>query len=280
MSATISDLMAAYLADRIGRISSYADTVNAWYAIRPAIGHLRPDQITRSWCRDYISTSGASAATVRKRFAIVRAACNFQSRAHGATFEFPPAPSPRERSLSDAEAISLLQNASAPHIRAFIVLALTTGGRSSALLELKWSQVDLAGERINLGRGRSNKKRAIVPIVHPAGQVLSELRPAALTEYVIEFAGKPVSSIKHGFANACRRAGLLGVTPHVLRHTAAVRMARERVPMPEIARFLGHTNPAITAKHYAHYSPDYLVKAGASLSFELPPQVQMNRGEK
>jgi integrase len=86
------------------------------------------------------------------------------------------------------------------------------------------------------------------------------------SDYVIEWAGKPLASIKRAFREACVRAKLSkDVTPHVLRHTAAVWMAEAGVPMDEIAQFLGHTDPRITYRVYARFSPNHLRKAASAL---------------
>lgn len=58
-------------------------------------------------------------------------------------------------------------------------------------------------------------------------------RGAALSDHLIEWAGGPVASIRRGFASAVDAAGLKGVTPHFLRHTAAVHMAEAGVSMDE-----------------------------------------------
>ena len=112
------------------------------------------------------------------------------------------------------------------------------------------------------------KGRATVPMTTMARQALAEARRAALTEYVIEYAEKPVASIKRGFTEACRRGGLKNVTPHTLRHTAAVWMAEAGRPMPEIAAYLGHGDSHITERVYAKYSPDYLRRAAGALDIE------------
>jgi integrase len=46
------------------------------------------------------------------------------------------------------------------------------------------------------------------------------------------------------------------VTFHGLRHTAAARAFARGVPLLTISRQLGHANPAITAKIYAHLHSD------------------------
>ncbi|WP_253284257.1 MULTISPECIES: tyrosine-type recombinase/integrase [unclassified Ruegeria] len=58
------------------------------------------------------------------------------------------------------------------------------------------------------------------------------------------------------------------VSPHVLRHTAAVHMAEAGIAMEEIAQFLGHSDSRITASVYARYSPEHLRKAASALEFD------------
>ena len=58
---------------------------------------------------------------------------------------------------------------------------------------------------------------------------------------------------------ACERAGITPVISfHVLRHTHGSLLAMKGVPMPVIARQLGHADTRMTEKHYAHLSPNYV----------------------
>jgi len=94
-----------------------------------------------------------------------------------------------------------------------------------------------------------------------------EAREAALTDYVVEWAGGPVKSIRKGIVETARRAGVAGVSPHVFRHTAAVHMAAAGVPMSKISQYLGHSNVAVTERVYARYAPDHLRDAAEVLDF-------------
>lgn len=105
---------------------------------------------------------------------------------------------------------------------------------------------------------------------------LSEARRGALTEFAIEYGGERVGSIKKGFAGAVARAGLADVTPHVLRHTAAVWLAEAGKSMAEISQYLGHSNSRMTEKVYARFSPTHLRGSADVLDF-MAPQVQRNR---
>ena len=72
--------------------------------------------------------------------------------------------------------------------------------------------------------------------------------------------------IKKGIAAASVRSGVK-VHPHMFRHSAAVWMAEDRVPMSEIAAFLGHRDINVTTRVYARFHPEYLRKAAQSLSW-------------
>jgi len=114
-----------------------------------------------------------------------------------------------------------------------------------------------------------SKGRAIVPINNTLLAALHEAKQGALTGHVIEWAGRPVKSIKKGIATAARNAGIEDVSPHVFRHTAAVWMAEAGIPMSEIAQYLGHSNTSVTEKVYARYSLEHL--RGAASALEIAP---------
>ena len=58
---------------------------------------------------------------------------------------------------------------------------------------------------------------------------------------------------------ACARAGIVPAAGfHVLRHTHDSLLAMRAVPMAVIARQLGHAEPRMTEKHYAHLAPNYV----------------------
>lgn len=236
----------------------------AWEAAKGTFAALRPDQITADLCDEYTALRreiGRGDATILKELNTIRQALNWNGivTAH---FEAPSAPPPRDRYLTKEEARALLDACKQPHVRLFVLLALRTAGRKSAVLSLTWDRVDFAHNRINLTVvGEANrKKRATVPM-KPA------LRAAAQTPYVVEYAGERVLNIKKGFAAAVKRAGLVGVTPHDLRHTAAVWMAEDGVSFEEIAQYLGHSSSAVTFRVYARFSPNHLSKAAESLEF-------------
>lgn len=266
---TVRDIVDAYLKDREANKSRSVEIQrHIWKGMAETFDKLQPRHVTRDACRQYTARcqeQGLSNGTIRSRLAVLSAALRWQDPNTPAVIEMPPAPPPRERYLTRDEAQRLIDGAGAPHIRLFIILALTTAARAGALLDLTWDRIDLDRGRIDLGEGAGNKRRARVPVNASARDALVAAREAATTDYVIEYAGRQVGSIKKGFARACKNAGVTGVSPHVLRHTSAVWMAEAGVPMSEISQYLGHTSTAVTERVYARYSPEYLRDAAGAL---------------
>jgi integrase len=268
---TVAAIYLAYEGDRKAEGKAVSRIQDAWKRLAPAFGTLLPSYITKQTCRDYISSRKASRGTVHLELTYLRAALRYAEKEKWLTkaphIYVPTRPKPRDHYLTKPEALKLIEAAATHHLRLFITLALATAARASALLELKWDQVDMKRRTIDLRdphKAETPKGRAIVPINDMAFQALEQAAKVRLTDNVIEFAGRPVESVKKGVSAAAARAGIKA-TPHVLRHSAAVWMAEDGVKMEEIAQFLGHTTSATTYRVYARYSPEHLRKASKAL---------------
>lgn len=213
------------------------------------------------------------AITVRNELAVIRAALNWaqkQKMIDRAPFiQMPPLPASDVGHLTKAQFRQLLDAAIAPHIQMFLRLAVGTGARTNALLDLTWDRVDFERRLITLNpieRVQTSKYRATVPMNDQLRDALLEAKEGALSDYVIEHGRERVASIKKGFAAAARRAGIKA-TPHMMRHSAAVWMAEDNIEMAKIARFLGHSDSRITERVYAKFSPSFLADAAQSLTW-------------
>ncbi len=83
------------------------------------------------------------------------------------------------------------------------------------------------------------------------------IRKGIAEEFIVEWNGKPVQSIRKGFATAVTNAGLdAATTPHVLRHTAATWLMQNGAEIWEASEYLAMTPEMLTAR-YAHHHPDY-----------------------
>lgn len=268
---TVADAVALYLKDKLDQEAPSLDAMDfAWLALKATFGHLRPDQIDPKLCRTYARkrrSAGRKDATIIKELSFLRTALKWAKR-DGAEFEMPEQPEPRERYLTKAEFERLLNACQSPHMRLFVLLALSTGGRASALCELTWDRVffDREPPAIQLSKGESRRKgRATVPMTARLRKALEAAYGLRTCDYVIEYGGEPVKSVKTGFRRTCARAKLKGVSPHVLRHTCAVWMIEGGASLAEVGQFLGHTDLKTTYRVYARFSTAGLAKAAKAL---------------
>lgn len=266
----IGDIVTAYIADKKEQgARSYKSMETSWRALRPTFEQLRPDQITRLLCRSYAlrrRKSGKRDGTIIKDLGVMKAALGWAKAGHLAVFDMPPTPQPRERFLTRAEFDRLLAACELQHIELFVLLALSTAARASALFELTWDRVDFEGNQIRLATGEGRRKgRATVPMTDRLRSALLTAYSARTSDYVLEWGGKPLSSVKRSFASACVAAGIEGVTPHTLRHTAAVWMVQSGIDLLKVSKYLGHTDPRVTYRVYAKFAPDFLRDAAAAL---------------
>jgi integrase len=284
---TITEILAAYARDRRPSVASPATMDHCVASLVRHMGDLQPDHMTRERSRFYAAarrregyevgpagakrTKAVANGTIARELVILRAALRWAIAErwieNAPSVELPRQGEPRERWLTRVEAERLIEAAQAPHVRLFLLLALHTAARAGAILDLRWEQVDLDQAHIRFGRGTGNKGRSVlIPINDVLLPALLEAAEARTCEYVVEYRSERVGSVKHGTEAAARRAQLPGVTPHVLRHTAATWMVTAGVPIEVVAIFLGHTNPAVTFRVYAKYVPGYLRGAAAALA--------------
>ncbi len=184
--------------------------------------------------------------------------------------ELPPESLPRERVLDEDEVaiirevcpdLVLTGQGRRPSNRLsrvgrFAMIALETAQRKTAILELKWDQVDLENNKIHFnpeGRTQTNKKRPTVPISPILRPVLERAKEEAHNAYVLDKTTQIDSALK----TLAHNLDIPGLHAHVFRHTWATRAVTRGVPLIKVALFLGDTIKTVE-KNYAHLQPDYL----------------------
>jgi integrase len=149
----------------------------------------------------------------------------------------------------------------------FLWLGLETGARSEAIRQLTWDRVDWETKTIDFnvpGRKRTKKRRAVVPISQALMPVLKRMYEQRNSDLVLD----TESELARLINRIADRAGIAGVTPHVLRHTAATHMARRGVPLWIVAKVLGDTI-ATVERIYAKHAPEDLRGAVDQISGEV-----------
>lgn len=266
---TVAELWALYETKHLVHTAAPQTAGYSWKRLAPHFGALRPNAVTPDVVDTYVQQRKVRSSTVRRELAHLNACLNF-GRARGVLAVVPkirrPADAaPRDRWLTTAEIAKLLAAVEAGgRLYVFIHLALETGARKSALRELTWDRVDFETGVIHLdtpGRRQTKKRRASVPISKTLEPVLQIAYCKRTTDLVLENG----SDVWLRLRRAARRAGLAGVHPHVLRHTAATHMARRGVPLWKIAKVLGNRVAQIE-RVYAKHAPDDLREAVDSIS--------------
>jgi integrase len=71
--------------------------------------------------------------------------------------------------------------------------------------------------------------------------------------WVINYKGKPVSSIKRAWGCALKRAQITRrIRPYDLRHAFATQALAAGADVKAVAELMGHTTPAMIYQHYQH----------------------------
>lgn len=265
----VTKILGGYEADKLTKVRSTGGLTYSAKALNARLGTLQPDHLTPGVIEKYARERGAKAGTILREIGVLRAALAWAYArrwiARLPKIENPvKAPPPRERWLTRDEARRLLDACREPHVRLFVLLGLMTAARAGAILEARWDQVDLEARLIDYGQGHGNKRRVQVPLNEDALRALRAAKELSCSDYVIEFRGRRIENIQNGFGAACDRAGLVGVTPHILRHSAATWMVMDGVPLAQVARLLGDTE-ATTERVYAKHAPGYLAAAANAL---------------
>ena len=274
---TVKTLWDSYVEENRGK-AVIATLRYTWKALTPVFANVRPEDVSVELCRSHTGArrgNGISDGTIWTELGHLRTILSWAFKRgvidRAPYVELPAKPKPKERHLTRDEARKLVAGASMPHVKLFIHLALATAARKAALFDLTWDRIDFDSGMIDLRNPsltRRHKGRAFVPMNRTVRAALMGAVKGHTSDFVIEWGGEQVGSVRRGLSHAAEVAGIAGVTPHVLRHTAAVWMAEAGRPMEEVPQYLGHSNSRMTEFVYARFSPEHLRKSAAALEFD------------
>lgn len=153
-----------------------------------------------------------------------------------------------------------------------VVLCLYTGLRIGELLALTWCDVDIARGIITVNKScrdswqngkyvkmidapKTENGYRIVPIPKQLIARLKEIKKHSTNEYVVggrtEY-GAEVRSYQKTFERLLNKLDISHKGFHALRHTFATRALEVGMDVKTLSEILGHGNPTITLKRYAH----------------------------
>ena len=287
---TVTDLWKVYFEKHGAGTGNPTSLANAWKNLSAFFGGRLVAEVTPALVDEYVAkrTSGrlgrkVKESSVRQELSVLRACFNWCAHsgrgllrpAEVPRFDLPKASPPRDRWLTTDEirrlfdaAAKMRKGSRLSRLERFLWLALETGARKNAILGLTWDRVDFDTGVIHYHRpgDRVTKKRKpSVPISAALEPVLRRMhaerrRPNDPNEPVVGG-----SDVWRALVAAAAKAGVPGVSPHVLRHTAATHMARRGVPLWKIAKVLGNTT-AMVEQVYAKHCPDDLREAVNTIS--------------
>ena len=162
----------------------------------------------------------------------------------------------------------------APAAAAALRLLLFTGCRLREILHLRWEHVDFERGCLFLPDSKSGRKTVILNA--PALAVLNALERVG--PYVVsgDDPAQPRNDLKRPWDAVTKRAGLVGVRLHDLRHTYASFGAGGGLGLPIIGRLLGHAQTATTAR-YAHLDNDPLRRASEAIAARIAAALEGNQ---
>ena len=153
-----------------------------------------------------------------------------------------------------------------------IILCLYTGLRIGELIALQWVDIDFTkgilfiskschdnwenGQYIKvIDTPKTECSERIIPVPKQLWARLRELKKKTASEYIIQGKsdyGAEVRTYQRTFENLLIKLEIPHKGFHALRHTFATRALEVGMDVKTLSEILGHKNPTITLKRYAH----------------------------
>jgi integrase len=262
---------------------SHVDTHISPFLGHLTVGSLRPADAQRLANR--IHAGGRSPSTVAHVISTLRMALSQAVRDGELTANVAQSVRLPRQAHDPVEALTLqrardIRAAVKEHwLEPIVTLLLGTGMRLGEACALDWHDVDLAKARILIRHGKTRSATRTVHLVPfvvaalerqrvstkrygPNEPVFLGTRINRRTRTIERLSGQ---SVTHAFPDLLEAKGLPRMRVHDLRHGTATLLLAEGVPMRVISEILGHANPALTARLYAHVSDESARSAMASL---------------
>lgn len=283
---TVADALTIYGENHAPTVTNPARIAYSIDALLPLLGTTPLSQLTGEVCRRFGKLRGCAPGTIRKDLGTLQSAIN-HCHAEGyltvaRKIKLPAKPPARDRWLTPDEVGRLIEAAeSAPrtaHLARFIMIAVYTGTRSTAILNLRFTPntqggwIDTAkGIMHRRGVGVAETKKRQPPIPIPA-ELLEHVRRWEVegADYVVEYRGHRVGHVKRAWKRALDLAGIAHCTRHDLRHTAITWALQRGMDRWQASGYFG-VSLDVLERTYGHHDPDYLRDAAEAMRLNLCP---------
>lgn len=291
ISEEVADEQGQLAADAVADTGTLEHNINA---LNRHIGDIRVQAITSEVARNYRDLrrgegkrnrckGRVSDGTIRRELSVIKAALSW-AMTEGPTvwfgddrvapdFAYSVAQSlGRPEFLDHDEIAKLIVQCKEPHLRLYILMAIQTGARKKAILDLRWHDVDFKRRVIDFGLVDHNKRKPIVrmtDILYNALLLAFSCRTINST-HVIEYHGRPIGNVKKGFRDLVIACGFdpKRVTPHVLKHSYISWLCQAGMLVSEIAAYANTTVKTIE-EHYQHLLADRSQQVEQAVSIDF-----------
>lgn len=179
-----------------------------------------------------------------------------------AKLRMPKVSNRRDRVIDSTEYDRLLaavDQKQGAHMRPIIILAFETGMRLGEVVGLRWADVDHDRHMVRLSRTKNGEPRN-VPLSESAERALADWsrrkdwsRRESTHVFPSTVSDRPTSNVSAAFARLVKRAKVVGVRFHDLRHTFCTRMVERGTDLITLADITGHKTLAML-RRYSHPS--------------------------
>lgn len=149
--------------------------------------------------------------TIRRELSVLKAALSwayreaseiwFGPKRQKPEFDYPVAQAEtRQEFLDHADVTKLIVNCTEPHLRLYILLAVQSGARKSAILSLRWDDVDFKRRIIDYGIADTRKRKPIVKMTSALynAMILAFACRTVSSTHVIEYRSRPIDKHQEG----------------------------------------------------------------------------------
>lgn len=162
----------------------------------------------------------------------------------------------RDRRVSDAEIEQIIAEVEGNEVRTdlYIRLAVVFPRRLSELTKMRRRDISPDKKSVFLGRTKTPQgfRDEIVPLPPAALEIIERIDPIEGDDRILPYRKE---SIGAAFQRAVKRAGLVDVHLHDLRHEGISRLFEQELSIQEVALISGHTSWS-TLRRYTHLKPN------------------------